>query len=183
MTGSETTFILGIPVPSADPFFLGTVGFHIACGLAAVISGVGAMLNRKGRGTHSRFGTIYFWSLFGVFVSMAILATIRWAEDYPLFILGSLAFASAFLGRAAIRRRMLRWHLVGMAASFILMLTAFYVDNGKNLPLWRELPPIAFWLLPSAVGLPLIAYYIFRLPMVKHGIRSEPWLPRQEFPV
>ena len=27
-----------------------------------------------------------------------------------------------------------------MGASYILLLTAFYVDNGKNLPLWRELP-------------------------------------------
>jgi hypothetical protein len=25
-----------------------------------------------------------------------------------------------------------------MGASFIFMITAFYVDNGKNLPLWRS---------------------------------------------
>ena len=36
-----------------------------------------------------------------------------------------------------------------MGASYIFMLTAFYVDNGKNLPLWRELPQIAFWLDPA----------------------------------
>ena len=44
-----------------------------------------------------------------------------------------------------------------MGASYILLMTAFYVDNGKNLPLWRELPQIAFWLLPAAIGIPLIA--------------------------
>jgi hypothetical protein len=42
------------------------------------------------------------------------------------------------------------------------MLTAFYVDNGKNLPLWRELPVIAFWILPSAIGVPLILYALLR---------------------
>jgi rsbT co-antagonist protein RsbR len=34
-----------------------------------------------------------------------------------------------------------------MGASYILMLTAFYVDNGPNLPLWSELPWLAFWVL------------------------------------
>ncbi len=33
------------------------------------------------------------------------------------------------------------------------MLTAFYVDNGKSLPLWQDLPAtLTYWLLPSAVG-------------------------------
>jgi hypothetical protein len=43
-----------------------------------------------------------------------------------------------------------------MGLSYILMLTAFYVDNGKNLPVWRDLPHIAYWVLPGAVGVPLI---------------------------
>ena len=30
-------------------------------------------------------------------------------------------------------------------------LTAFYVDNGKNLPLWKELPEIAFWFCQRAI--------------------------------
>jgi hypothetical protein len=36
------------------------------------------------------------------------------------------------------------------------MLTAFYVDNGPHLPLWDHLPTFAFWLLPSAIGAPVI---------------------------
>jgi hypothetical protein len=44
-----------------------------------------------------------------------------------------------------------------MSASYVLLLTAFYVDNGKHLPVWRSLPYLAYWLVPSAVGLPLIA--------------------------
>jgi hypothetical protein len=52
-------------------------------------------------------------------------------------------------------------------ASYILLLTAFYVDNGKNLPLWRELPQIAFWLLPGAIGAPIILYVLRKHPVIK----------------
>jgi hypothetical protein len=50
-----------------------------------------------------------------------------------------------------------RLHIAGIGASYVLLLTAFYVDNGPNLPLWRLLPRIAFWQLPTAVRAPIIA--------------------------
>ena len=162
-----STIVLGIPVPSANPFFLGVVGVHIAFGLSAVASGLGAMLSRKRRGNHSRFGKIYFWALAGVFTTMSLLSLVRWTEDYPLFILGALSFSTACLGRYSIRHGQPRWHLAGMGASYILMLTAFYVDNGKSLPLWDRLPQVAFWFLPSLIGVPLLAYYLVRLPKFK----------------
>jgi uncharacterized membrane protein HdeD (DUF308 family) len=165
----NTTVVLGIPIPSTDPVFLAIVGVHVVFGLAAVIAGVVAMVSGKGRGRHSKWGTIYFWFLFGVFGTMSALSFMRWAENYHLFILGTLSFASACLGRLAARRRRQQWlrfHLVAMGASYILMITAFYVDNGKNLPVWRELPQIAFWLLPSAIGTPVILYSVFRHPLI-----------------
>jgi len=106
-----------------------------------------------------------------------MLAALRWAEDYHLFILGALAFAAASFGRTAHRRRWRGWvrlHISGMGLSYIFMLTAFYVDNGKSLPLWKELPPIAYWLLPSAIGLPLIIWALVRHPLVRKPTRSEP---------
>ena len=42
------------------------------------------------------------------------------------------------------------------------MLTAFYVDNGPHLPLWDRLPTLAFWLLPSAIGAPIIGRAVIR---------------------
>ena len=62
----------------------------------------------------------------------------------------------------------------GRLISGILTLTAFYVDNGKNLPLWRELPQIAFWLLPGAIGVPLILYALLRHPLATGLGRSLP---------
>ena len=55
----------------------------------------------------------------------------------------------------------------GMGVSYIVMLTAFYVDNGKNLPVWRGLPPIAYWLAPSLVGLPILAIAFLRHPLAR----------------
>ncbi len=172
---NETT-IAGIAIPSTSPWFLATVGLHIVMGLACVVGGAGAMLSAKRRGGHSNFGTIYFWCLFVVFISATMLAVVRWAEDDVLFVLGALAFAAAYIGRRAARRGGLGWasiHVTGMGLSYILLLTAFYVDNGKSLPVWRDLPTITYWLAPSVVGLPLMLWALLRHPVVAVSRRSK----------
>jgi hypothetical protein len=55
-----------------------------------------------------------------------------------------------------------------MGTSYILLLVAFYVDNGKNLPLWKELPPIAYWLIPIMLGVPLVVRALLRHPLAQH---------------
>lgn len=164
------TNIVGIEIPSTDPFFLIVVGVHVVLGLICTVAGIVAMLSAKRSGRHPQFGTIYFWCLVGVFVTMTGLAAVRWAEDYHLFILGLLSLAAAYLGREARRQRWRRWaqlHIAGMGTSYILLLTAFYVDNGKNLPLWNQLPPIAYWLIPAALGTPLIMRALLWHPLAR----------------
>jgi uncharacterized membrane protein len=143
---------------------------HVLFGLACTITGSIAMLSQKRTGRHPLFGTIYYWCLLGVFVTASALAAVRWAEDYHLFILGTLAFAAASLGRMARRRRWNQWfklHIIGMGTSYILLLTAFYADNGKNLPLWRDLPPITYWLVAAVVGIPLIIRALLWHPLAR----------------
>jgi hypothetical protein len=162
------TDILGIQIPSTDPVFLTIVGFHVLLGIACVIAGAGAMVSPKARGRHSGFGSVYFWLLAVVFASATVLSVIRWEEDYHLFALGLLSFAAAMFGRSAARRHWRHWprlHLTGMGLSYILMLTAFLVDNGKFLPLWRELPPLALWFIPSVLGLPFLVHALLRHPV------------------
>ena len=162
----------GIPLPSDTPLFLTFVALHIAAGLTCVIAGVVAMLSRKQPGRHPLAGSVYYWALACVFATMTVLAISRWAEDYHLFVLGALSFLAATIGRRARRRRWPAWarvHLTGMGVSYILLLTAFYVDNGPNLPLWRELPQIAFWILPSLVGAPILLNAFFRHPLVRQS--------------
>lgn len=153
--------VLGLPIPSASPLFLAGVAIHVAFGVTAVLAGAVAMTRRKQAGAHPRFGTLYFWSIFGLFTTSAALTVMRPAEDYPLALLGTAAFVAAVYGRQARRAARPGWsvrHLTGMGVSYVGMLTAFYVDNGPHLPVWRDLPPIALWLAPSVVGLPIIAW-------------------------
>lgn len=167
---SDTTIVFGVPVPSVDPVFLAVVRFHIVVGAACVAAGVIAMLSHKGRGRHSKFGTIYYWCLAVVVASATVLSMVRWAENYHLFFLGALSLMAATVARTALRQRWRNWvglHITGMGMSYIVMLTAFYVDNGKHLPLWKELPQMAFWLLPVALGLPLIVRTLWNHPLVQ----------------
>ena len=162
------TTVAGLEIPSTSPVFLGVVGFHVAVALVCVVAGALAM--RAGPGRHRAFGSIYVWCLLAVFLSATGLSLVRWSHDYPLFVLGALAFAAALVGRTARRRRRRGWirvHISAMGLSYVLLLTAFYVDNGRNLPLWRELPAIAFWLGPAIVGAPLIARAVLTHPAVR----------------
>jgi hypothetical protein len=45
--------------------------------------------------------------------------------------------------------------------------------NGKSLPLWKELPRLAFWVLPSAIGIPLMVYALFQHPLVRPSLNSK----------
>ena len=82
------------------------------------------------------------------------------------------AFACAFFGRTALRQRWPFWarlHLTGMGSSYGLMIAAFYVDNGKQLPIWRDLPPFIYWLLPISIAVLLIARALMSHPLRKLG--------------
>jgi hypothetical protein len=102
MTG-DNTVVLGIEIPSTDPVFVGIiVGIHIPLGLACVAAGAVGMLSAKGRGRHSTAGKVYYWCLLSLFASATFLSIMRWAENYHLFTLGALSFASAWLARRAL---------------------------------------------------------------------------------
>jgi hypothetical protein len=166
------TIVAGIVIPSDSPFFLTLVGLHVLVALACVITGVVAMLSNKRPGRHPTFGTIYYWCLSLVFASATVLSVIRWTEDYHLFILGVLSFAAATVGRTAHQRRWRNWvrlHITGMGTSYILLLVAFYVDNGKNLPLWRNLPSFTYWLIPTILGIPLVVHAVLQHPLEQHS--------------
>jgi hypothetical protein len=92
------------------------LGVHVLAGLGCVLTGLAAMVARKGPGRHAYFGTLYYRCLL---------------------------------------------------ISYILLLTAFYVDNGAHLPLWRELPTLVYWLLPAVIGIPLIMVQLWWHPLAR----------------
>lgn len=73
----------------------------------------------------------------------------------PLLLLGLLS-----------REAMLRWR-GRMGLSYVVMLIAFYVDNGKQLPLWKDLPHFMYWLIPITVGIPLVVRALLWPPLAR----------------
>jgi len=151
--------IFGDQVGSTAPVFLAFLAVHVLAGLTAVITGATAALVRKGSPRHIRAGRWYYRAITVLFATATVLAAMRWRQDYYLFIIGTVAFTAATIGYQHRRRRRPgdTGHIVGMGTAYVAMLTAFYVDNGPHLPLWDRLPTLTFWLLPSAIGVPIIA--------------------------
>jgi hypothetical protein len=130
---SGTTSVAGIEIPSTDAVFLAVVGVQVVLGIVCTVTGVIAMLSRKREGRHPKYVTIYFWCLTGVCLTAASLAAVRWTEDYHLFILGTLSFTSAFLGRQARRgrwRNLVRVHITGMGTSYIMQRWRIFTGTG-----------------------------------------------------
>jgi hypothetical protein len=129
------------------------------------------MVLHKGPGRHPTTGTFYVRSLCVLVLSATALSVVRWPEDSPLLVLGVLSLVAAFIGRAARRYcwpNGTRWHVIGMSVSYILLITAFYVDNGKFLPVWNQVPPLWLWVLPAIVGIPLVVIALSRHASARH---------------
>jgi ABC-type nickel/cobalt efflux system permease component RcnA len=165
--------ILGDHVGSTAPVFLSFLAVHVIAGLVAVITGAAAALVRKGSPRHVRAGRWYYRAITVVFLTATALAAMRWRQDWYLFAIGAVAFTAATVGFQHRRRHRPgdTAHISGMGIGYVAMLTAFYVDNGPHLPLWDRLPTIAFWLLPSAIGAPLIARAVLRARVATGGGR------------
>jgi uncharacterized membrane protein len=146
----------GVPVDTLLVFV------HVPAGVIAVIVGAGAMVAPKGGSAHRWCGRVYLRSLIVVTVTGLGLVAVRGAHFAHLAALGLAAASLGAIGYSARRRPSPSVHIACMGASYIVMLTAFYVDNGPKLPGWRELPAISFWFLPTLVGAPIIARAIRR---------------------
>jgi uncharacterized membrane protein HdeD (DUF308 family) len=151
--------IFGDQVGSTAPVFLAFLAVHVLAGLTAVVAGAAAALTRKGSHRHLRAGRLFYRAITVVFATATALAVMRWRQDYPLLIIGAVAFAAATIGYLHRKRHRPGdiGHIAGMGAGYVAMLTAFYVDNGPHLPRWDRLPPLTFWFLPAAIGAPIIA--------------------------
>lgn len=164
----ETTDIFGIPVPSTDRTFLAFVAVHILISLIAVLAGLFAMLSDKRKTRHRYFGKAYFWAMVSSFCTVVILSIMRWPHNIHLLSIGVLAITATLIGyRFAINRTLnwTRYHTICMGTSYILLMTGFYVDNGKNLPFWKLFPQLFFWVFPAVVGIPIIIWALLKHPL------------------
>src|SRR5919112_3410048 len=171
--------VFGLPIPDEGALFDLALGCHIAAALTCVLTGALPATAPKRPGRHPLAGRIFFWSLAVVFASSTTMAALRFAQDWHLLVIGTVAFGAASLGYLAHRRRRPGWqriHIPAMGGAYVALFTGFYVDNGPHLPIWDRLPHLAYWLLPSLVGVPLILRALARrqLLRVRLGPRGRP---------
>lgn len=162
--------LFGLPIPDEGALFDLALGCHIAAGLTCVLTGALAATAPKRPGRHTLSGRIFFWSLAVVFASSTIMAALRFAQDWHLLLIGTLAFGSGCLGYLARRRRRPGWlrvHIPAMGGAYVALFTGFYVDNGPHLPVWDRLPSLAYWTLPSLVGVPLVLRALARRRLLR----------------
>jgi len=132
------------------------LGLHVPAGLLATLQGARAMLAAKGGAKHRRAGRGFVYALGALCVTGAgLVATRGRPVAYLLgFVLACPLLAT--IGYRARQRARATVHILGMAGAYVAMLTAFYVDNGPKLPIWRMLPASWFWFLPSLAAAPLL---------------------------
>jgi hypothetical protein len=169
-----TSTVAGLDIPSAGPVFAVALGVHVLGGVWSVVTGALAATARKRPGRHPRAGRFYLWGIAVMFATATVMTAIRWREDAHLFAIALVAVGLAAIGwrsRPSRRPTLYTWHAVGMGGSYIALLTGFYVDNGPQLPLWKLLPHWTYWVLPVAVGTPLV---LLALRRYRAGISARP---------
>ena len=148
----------GLLIPDAGGVFLAALAVHVLVGGVCVVSGAVAALARKRPGRHPRAGSVYLCGLLVLVITAGVLAVVRWPHDLYLLLIACLTGGFGGAGWWVRRRRADGWmrrHGMAMAASYVALLTGFYVDNGPQLPVWDRLPTVAYWVLPALVGVPL----------------------------
>lgn len=127
---------------------------HALAGLTTGVIGILAFSAPKRWERHPRWGRRYLWAYTVVFLTATILTAERWEADASLFILAVIGYGFALCGYGARRfrqeprvRHLLgkQWvviHIVVMIGSYVVLWTAFYVDNAQ----------LAIWLAGEAVA-------------------------------
>ncbi|HEV2237395.1 MAG TPA: hypothetical protein VGR57_12105 [Ktedonobacterales bacterium] len=154
-------------------FFLPLV-VHALAGLTTGVCGVVAFSVPKAPTRHHRWGTRYLWAYTVVFLTASLLSVQHWSTDAYLFGLAVLGYSFALGGYSARRFRQTPWlhrllgewwviaHLVGMIGSYVVLWTAFFVDNGHFFPGLNQLPSLTFWAAPTLIAIPFLVRSIAR---------------------
>lgn len=81
----------------------GVVISHVAAGFTALVMAPLAMRTRKGGDAHRRWGKVYFWAMFAIFLTA--LGLVYFRPNFFLFMISILSFYGAFTGYRALYRK------------------------------------------------------------------------------
>ena len=167
------------------PFFLPLV-VHVLAALTTGVTGVIAFSRPKRPGRHPKWGVRYLWAYTVVFLTAIVLSVQHWPTDAYLVVLATIGYGIALAGygvrrfrqkpmvRYMLGRQWISAHIVGMIGSYVVLWTAFYVDNAHLIPGLNRLPQLTFWVLPTLVALPFIALSLSRFAPKKDTPFSRP---------
>ncbi|HEV2579254.1 MAG TPA: hypothetical protein VGT44_00260 [Ktedonobacteraceae bacterium] len=154
-------------------FFLPLV-VHALAAMTTAVAGVITFSRPKRRGRHPKWGVRYLWAYTVVFLTAIILSVQHWPTDAYLVVLATIGYGFALGGYVARRFRRKPWllrvlgkqwisvHIVGMIGSYVVLWTAFYVDNAHLIPGLNQLQTLIFWVLPTVIALPFLVVSLSR---------------------
>lgn len=174
------------------------LGIHIVSGFIALLSGLIAILTKKGQKNHKKAGIIYFYSMLGVSASALVISIIK-SNEFLLYI-SIFAFFQTFNGCRSVKVKDLKakpidWIvlLLGLVNTVLMILSknmilmvfggisifliystfVIYFNNLKNKPQLKMI-----W-LPRHIGMMLGAYIATTTAfiVVNLSYAAIPWLP------
>lgn len=109
---------------------------HVGAGVTALLVAPVAMLTRKGGRAHRRWGRVYFWAMFVIFVSALVILFVR--PNIFLFIISILSFYAAFSGVRSLRRKRPEHGDRAAWPDWVAAVTALFA--GVSFIVWGALP-------------------------------------------
>jgi uncharacterized membrane protein len=87
----------------AEGMRIGIVIIHVLAGVVSLLTGIVAMMARKGGKPHRRWGRIYIWAMGTIFVTALLILVFR--PNIFLFVISILSFYGALTGDRALLRK------------------------------------------------------------------------------
>lgn len=137
---------------------------HIAAGVTGVLLGP-VVLYSAAAGRVTRFAGAYHASVLLVCVSAVVLSVLDFANLWWFLLVAAGSYAFALRALIAARRGRAGWlprYLRGQGGAYIALWTAIVVVSVNDLPV--------VWLIPTAVGAPLIEWIAHRARTENVGI-------------
>lgn len=138
---------------------------HITAGFFCLVFGALAASTRKRNGNHTISGEVYHFSYLIVFLTAVAMAIMKWSELAYLFYIALFSYGLALYGYLSRKRLWPKWiyhHISGMLGSYIGVITAVLVVNGKAVSALTGIPPLLLWFIPTIIGTPIIRMVIAR---------------------
>ncbi|MEO1022569.1 MAG: hypothetical protein AAFW89_08495 [Bacteroidota bacterium] len=122
---------------------------HIACGVVCLFSGLLPIITKKGGKLHRQTGRLFFWSMFGIFITaLGLIFLVQF--NYFLLVISVFSFYSCFTGyRVLYRKKVGEQTWIDWAGAVITLLAglSFIYFAVKNLLAGSGLQPIVILLI------------------------------------